>query len=227
MTDRSSGRVHIYPFFALAITIVIAVSGLILADVWWIVIPLGATVLFFAFLVPIKRTLGLLAGAVISAVVFSGFTYLASRDLSSTWTASIRCLALFAGVMPATTIDPPDISRSLDSLHCPRSVTLPILVMFSFFPVLFRERRLLIKAYRVRRKGRMGKPFIIACLVPLIVRVVDLSDNLSTGLLCRGFDMGPAPAVYFPRYPKALDIVVLVVGLLLGAGVIGVGICLA
>ena len=84
----------------------------------------------------------------------------------------------------------------------------PALERIDFFPLLRAEVRQTREAMRTRGAGGLLNPAILyrAFLIPLMVRLVNLSDTLALSVETRGFTTYPAPyTVYQPVYLQARD----------------------
>ena len=93
-------------------------------------------------------------------------------------------------------------------MRLPRVLTLAMLITFTFFPLLRAEVRQTREAMRTRGAGGILNPAILyrAFLIPLMVRLVNLSDTLALSVETRGFTTYPAPyTVYRPVYLQGKD----------------------
>ena len=84
----------------------------------------------------------------------------------------------------------------------------PALERIDFFPLLRAEVRQTREAMCTRGAGGLLNPAILyrAFLIPLMVRLVNLSDTLALSVETRGFTTYPAPyTVYRPVYLQARD----------------------
>ena len=93
-------------------------------------------------------------------------------------------------------------------MRLPRVLTLAMLITFTFFPLLRAEVRQPREAMRTRGAGGFLNPASLyrAFLIPLMVRLVNLSDTLALSVETRGFTTYPAPyTVYRPVYLQARD----------------------
>lgn len=100
-------------------------------------------------------------------------------------------------------INPSDLARSLNQIHCPRTVSLGFLITVRFIPVLKNEIQRILEAVRVRGlnpRWRRWRQTLRVVLVPLVVRLVNISDTLALSLETRGFSGANRASVY--RRPR-------------------------
>lgn len=100
-------------------------------------------------------------------------------------------------------INPSDLARALNQARCPRTVSLGFLITVRFIPVLKSEIERILEAVRVRGlrlSRRNWRQALRMVLLPLVVRLVDISDTLALSLETRGFSASGRPSVY--RRPR-------------------------
>ena len=117
-------------------------------------------------------------------------------------------LALCVAAIPGLGLAPVCLVRGFSCMRLPRVLTLAMLITFTFFPLLRAEVRQTREAMRTRGAGGLLNPAILyrAFLIPLMVRLVNLSDTLALSVETRGFTPYPAPhTVYRPVYLQAKD----------------------
>lgn len=122
--------------------------------------------------------------------------------------AAARMLALCVAAIPGLGLAPVCLVRGFSCMRLPRVLTLAMLITFTFFPLLRAEVRQTREAMRTRGAGGLLNPAILyrAFLIPLMVRLVNLSDTLALSVETRGFTTYPAPyTVYRPVYLQAKD----------------------
>ena len=140
--------------------------------------------------------------------IFCALTYAISRDAAQTSAAAARMLALCVAAIPGLGLAPVCLVRGFSCMRLPRVLTLAMLITFTFFPLLRAEVRQTREAMRTRGAGGLLNPAILyrAFLIPLMVRLVNLSDTLALSVETRGFTTYPAPyTVYRPVYLQAKD----------------------
>ncbi|GAB78969.1 putative ABC transporter permease protein [Austwickia chelonae NBRC 105200] len=162
-------------------TVLIAIASLRRPRLWWggvAVIVSGAT----AFLLPLHVDVPALLG-LISPIGY--------------WVACFAVSAL-AGIYVVLTVRPADLAALLYTVHAPRWLTVPVIVMLRFFPQARREFTAIFEAMSLR--GITFGPADILrhplrsleyLLVPMLVSCSRIADDLTASGLVRGLG-GPA-----------------------------------
>ena len=116
-------------------------------------------------------------------------------------------------------VEPVDMTRNLSTLKAPRSITLGILIATSFPPVLSAEIKRVREAMKTRGAGSVFNPkiFYRAFLVPLVMRLVNISDTLSLSVETRGFSLEKVPYTVYKKEIVCLSDVLFISGLVAGA----------
>ena len=93
-------------------------------------------------------------------------------------------------------MNPGDLSRALNRVRCPRHISLGFLITVRFIPVLKSEMDRIREAVRVRglrlswkRPGQAHR----VLLLPLVVRLIHISDTLALSLETRAFSAPGRP----------------------------------
>ena len=110
------------------------------------------------------------------------------------------------------------MTRNLSQLHMPRGITLGMLITMSFIPVLRGEIKRVREAMKTRGAGSILNPkiFYRAFLIPLVTRLVDISDTLALSIETRGFTLGKCKyTVYKKEVVNVFDVLYLL-GLIAG-----------
>ncbi len=96
-------------------------------------------------------------------------------------------VAMFAYCVISTT-RVGEFVAALERLHLPQTIIIPFSVMFRFFPTAAQEYRCIQDAMRMRDIGWKQGPIAMAeyRLVPLIVALVKIGDDLSAASVARG-----------------------------------------
>lgn len=211
-------RHPIYPVFGLVGSLLIFAFGLVSAKqmqcVWFL---LGVYVWFFLFGYW-RACLAVIPFAAVAIAVFSGVTYGITRDTGEIVAAVNRSAAICLGVLPGLSMPAIMFTRNLSQLKVPRSITLGMMIVLSFVPILAREIKQIREAMRTRGAGSMLNPKVIyrAFLVPFVARLINISDTLALSVETRGFGTGKQNYTIYKRVnPTARDFVFLV-GLIAG-----------
>lgn len=182
-------RNPVYPLLSVPASVVILVFGLVtaksvastcyLAGVWLLLLAFGYW----------KSCLAILPFAAVMSGIFCGITYALSKDPVTTYAAANRILAVCIAIIPGLALEPVMLVRNLSKLRAPRMVTLGMMIALSFFPLLRKETKRIREAMITRGAGNALDPRIFhrAFLVPLVVRLVNISDTLALSVETRGF----------------------------------------
>ena len=192
----------LYPLSSICISLFIFVGSLLLARSVWGGIFLAAVFVLLVLFGYAKACFFLLpfAGAYIG--LFSLLFYVASgRNLAFAVQMAVRFGGVALAAVPGLSMPPALLVRNLTQLHCPRLITLGMLITLSFVPVLASEIRQIRGAMKTRGATSFYKPVVLyrAFLIPLVVRLVNISDTLTLSVETRGFVCHDvAPSVYKP-----------------------------
>jgi len=109
------------------------------------------------------------------------------------------------------TIHPTRLSRALSQVGCPRVIALALLVTVRFVPVLKGEMDRIREAMTVRgvdfRWTNLQHAYR-ASVLPLIVRLINISDMLALSVETRGFSLEARGTVYKPVPLHCKDVLV-------------------
>ena len=189
MSEKLLVKRPIYPVIGLVSSIVILVFGLITAKsaacIWFLS---GMWMLFLAFGYW-RSCLAVLPAAALLCAVLAGITYAISKDVQATYAAVNRILAICVAVVPGLALPPIDLVRNFSTLRVPRVITLGMMITLTFFPLLGGEVRQVREAMKTRGACSFFSPqiFYRAFLIPLVMRLVNISDTLALSVETRGF----------------------------------------
>ena len=212
MTDVFHSKNPIYPLFGFITAILIFAAGLVTAkhtESLWYLLGVWIWFLLFGYW---RACLVIIPFAAVFSAVFAGITYLSSYETQTALAAVSRSAAVCLSVLPGLSMPAVKLTRNLAQLHVPRAITLGMMIVLSFAPVLGREIKRIREAMRTRGAGSLLNPKVLyrALLVPFATRLVNISDILSLSVETRGFCTGKAPyTVYRPVKCMARDIVFL------------------
>lgn len=192
MIGASKSQIH--PLLGILISVFIIVFGLVTAKDIRVFYFLAGVYLLLLVTGFHRACLRVLPVTGVLAAIFALLSYAISRNLDSSLAMGARLLALGVAVIPGMCVIPSDLTRSLTKLRVPRSLTLGMLIAWNFVPLLKREVGQIREAMRTRGAGSMLNPKIAyrAFMIPLIMRLVNISDTLSLSVETRGFQMGKA-----------------------------------
>ncbi len=201
---------NLYPLIALLSSILILVFGLVFAksvECTYFLIGVFVWMIIFGCYKQAFKALGMF---VVVGGTFACIAYFsAGKNVDSALAMLNRFGAIFLAFVPGMSVSTIAITRNLSQLHAPRSVTLGMLITMSFLPVLRAEIKRVREAMKTRGVGSIFnvKIFYRAFLVPLVSRLVDISDILALSIETRGFMLGKANyTIYKREQVNVLDI---------------------
>ena len=216
---------NLYPLFAIASALIIMVFGLVMAkSITCSYFLLGAFVWLLIFGCW-KQCLKSLAAYIVVGGIFTLIAYYSSNKNADVALAMAnRFGAVFLAIVPGMSIQAVAMTRNLSQLHTPRAITLGMLITMSFVPVLRGEIKRVREAMKTRGAGSIANPkiFYRALLIPLVTRLVDISDTLALSIETRGFTLGKAKyTVYKKEVVNIFDVLYLV------GYAVGIALCIA
>lgn len=209
MSEKLLAKHPVYPLIGLICSILIIVFGVITAkspSCIWFLTGIWLVILAFGYW---RACLAVIPVAAVLCAVLAGITYLISRDWQAAYAAVNRILAVCIAVIPGLALSPIILVRSFSSLRLPRMLTLGMMITLTFFPLLGAEVRQVREAMKTRGAGSFFSPqiFYRAFLIPLIIRLVNISDTLALSVETRGFDKNSKEySVYKTVKLRAADI---------------------
>lgn len=215
-----SFKKKIYPIFVFLTSLFFIVFGLVMArNKNFGLFLLGAYVWLFLFGCR-KGCLHVLFPFIVVGGIVGVIAYFAyGRDLIAAIAMVNRFGAVFLTVALGMSMQPIDMTRSLATLKAPRGVTLGMLIATSFPPVLRAEKQRVREAMKTRGAGSALNPkiFYRAFLVPLVMRLVNISDTLSLSVETRGFSLEKVPYTVYKKEKICISDVIFIIGLAAGA----------
>lgn len=210
---------NLYPLFAIASALIIMTFGLVMArSVACSYFLAGAFAWLFVFGCW-KQCLRALPMFIIFGGIFTLIAYYAAnKDVYAAIAMANRFGSVFLAIVPGMSIQAAAMTRNLSQLHTPRGITLGMLITTSFVPVLRAEIRRVREAMKTRGAGSILNPkiFYRAFLIPLVTRLVDISDTLALSIETRGFTLGKSKyTVYKKEVINVFDVLYLA-GLIAG-----------
>lgn len=222
MTDRFAISRPLYPLVSIAVSLFTLIGALAMARSICGILFLLAVYLLLCLFGYARTCLSVLPVLIVYLGIFSLIFYLASSgNAAFTLQMAIRLGGVVIAVIPGLALEPIQLTRCLTALRCPRLLTLGMLITLSFVPVLNTEIRQVRSAMRTRGVTSVLHPalFYRAFLIPLIVRLVNISDTLALSVETRGFVAEDAGyTVYHPVFFRARDGIFAVLFLLLLLG---------
>ena len=148
---------------------------------------------------------GLINGMSLGGVILRVLVYLVERMLPSVM------LAWF--VLGTTKVS--EFIAGMEKLHLPQSIIIPFAIIFRFFPTLADEYKSIQDAMKMRGIRFAGSPIsaIEYRLVPLIVSVTKIGDELSASAMTRGLVTNDRRSSYVEIGFKISDVIALFISL--------------
>ena len=120
----------------------------------------------------------------LDAPVFS----IISGALSAIFTQMLPGLAMFDVLLSSTTVS--EFIRAMDGFHISKKFSVPVSVMFRFFPTIREEYGMIRDALRLRGVGGLEHPLEMLeyRMVPLLTELMQVGNELSASAMTRGLD---------------------------------------
>ena len=147
----------IYPIFGVGLSLFIVLFGLITAKQVSSLYFLGGTYLILLVTGFHKACFRIIIPVLIVSSVFGVLTYLINQSVPSAVSIVSRLLAIGIAVIPGMSIRPIDLTRNMNQINIPRSVTLGMLIALNFTPLLSREIRQIRETMKTRGAGSVIK----------------------------------------------------------------------
>ena len=156
---------------------------------------------------------------VIVGGIFAGIAYGTSGDSMKALAMCNRFLALFLGIVPGMSIETVRLTRNLSEIHCPRFITLGMLIAMSFMPTLKQEVKRVREAMKTRGAGSVLNPkiFYRAFLIPFVMRLINISDTLSLSIELRGFTIDSKDYMVYKKEKLRILDIVFIAGIITGS----------
>ena len=203
---------NLYPLIAIVGGLTIVFFSLVYAnDVRCSYFLIAAYLIMFLF-INYKTCLKSLIYLTIIGGLFFLIAYLVSNRLDQGLSMINRVAAFTVGMIPGVSLGTDRLARNLSQIRAPRSLTIGMLIVFSFMPTLLNESRRVKEGMKARGSFTVLNPKILyrAFLIPFITRIVDISDTLSLSIETRGFDLhNKNYSLYKKEYIRFSDILFL------------------
>jgi energy-coupling factor transport system permease protein/energy-coupling factor transport system ATP-binding protein len=181
----------LYPLATVAFSTFALIGGLLIAKTALFVpalVALCALYVCFGYGVAVLRCLSVFVPL---GFVLGALAWLAFGDVASVTPVAGRIVLLGLCAVPLVSTPPATLTRSLAALGCPRVVVLGALVAIRFIPVLAREMAQIREAMRTRgvRVGQDPRCVYRAFVIPLVMRIINISESLALSRETRAFDL--------------------------------------
>jgi len=194
--DRLQIRNPLYPLVCILSAIALLVVGLFYAKSDYFGLYILTICLLYCFFGLAAATMKCLLVFIPVGAVFALFSFLFQREAVTAFQMAGRVLLIGVSAVPMVTMPPICLTRCLTQLGCPKVITLGMLVAIRFVPLVGGEVRRVGQAMRTRGIRRsVHRAFV----VPVMIRLLSISDTMALSLETRAFSMGKEPAsVYEP-----------------------------
>lgn len=220
-------RKSIYPLFLIIASVVILITGLLLAKLeigkYYII-----GILFFLIIFGYMEKIVFISLYVfLTNIVFLGLIYLITRETKELLPAFIRINTTFLAVIPGMGVSTKELANSLHKLKINKKIILGLIITYNFIPKMREEMKIIkesIKTRNLKLKFYNPKIYYRAYFIPLLIRIIKISDTLSLSIETRNFDFDSKKVtIYNDTFIKLRDILFLVILLLMSIGGILVG----
>lgn len=210
---------NFYPLFAVLSALIIMVFGLVSArSINGSYFLIGAFIWLIIFGC-YKQCLKVLPMFIVFGGIFALVAYFTSdKNPVSALAMANRFGAVFLAIVPGMSIQAVAMTRNLSALHTPRGITLGMLIVMSFIPVLTTEIKRVREAMKTRGAGSLLNPkiFYRALLIPLVTRLVDISDTLVLSIETRGFTLEKGNYTVYKKENINIYDIIYLLGILTG-----------
>ncbi|MCR5607280.1 MAG: energy-coupling factor transporter transmembrane protein EcfT [Treponema sp.] len=181
----------LYPLLSIIIVLVTFIISLITAHMGFSgIFFLVAVYILFCLFGYIRICIKLIAFLVVYLSIFYVIFFFSSgKNTLFAAQMIVRLAGVFIAAIPGITLAPVKLVRNLTQLKCPRLISLGMLITLTFIPLLASEIKTIKNAMKTRGVTSPLNPAIFyrAFLIPLIVRLVNISDTLALSVETRGF----------------------------------------
>ena len=111
-----------------------------------------------------------------------------SAAIASIFTQMLPGLSMFNVLLSSTSVS--EFITAMDGFHISKKFSVPVSVMFRFFPTIREEYQFIRDALRLRGIGTLAHPseMLEYRMVPLLTELVQVGNELSASAMTRGLD---------------------------------------
>jgi len=201
MFDSLSAKKQIYPPAAFAVSIITLICGMAISKSYVAYAFAAALFLLFTCFGMFRGLWKITLGAVVCGCVIGGLAFLTSKNPASFYQTAVRAIILGICAVPMAATEPARLTRCMNQLKCPRYITLGMLITLRFIPFTVSEIKRIREAVKVRGLGVKveGGYLYRTFFLPLIMRIIGISDSLSLSLETRAFDVSDNNATVYGK----------------------------
>ncbi len=224
MMERFQVNRSLYPLLCLISSVSFLVAGMLLAGrsfFWVFLVEIMVLYLIFGYFRPLLASVAVFVPISLLFVLVSG---LINQDLLIARTMGCRVFLIGLCAVPSLGLPQIRLIRNLNQLRCPRMLTLGMLITVRFVPLVAAEVRQIMEAMKTRgvRASLWNlRCFYRALLIPLLMRLINISDTMALSLETRGFALEDTPVSIYERVrfmPRDGVYLVILLGLIVGNG---------
>lgn len=199
--DRLQVENPLYPIVCIVSAIVILVVGLLHAKDPMFPVYILSVILLYSLFGLSRAALSSLVIFIPISAVFGLFSFLFQQNIEIATQMAGRVVLIGISAIPMITLPPINLTRCLSGLGFPRILTLGMLIAIRFVPVVGGEVRRVHEAMRTR--GVRGS-FYRAFVIPVMIRLLNISDTMALSLETRAFSMGKEPISTYKKVSFSL-----------------------
>ncbi len=202
-----------YPLVSFSVSIIVLVFGMLFSKNILAFVFAGMIFLLYSLFGLFKSSIKMTLAMAVFGLIIGGLSFLTNKSFDAFWQTVLRMILLGLCAVPMVSTSPCDLMRSLAKLKCPRVITLGMVVTLRFIPILASEIKQIWEAMKVRGANvSWYRPSTIyrAFIIPLVMRIIGISDTLSLSLETRAFTLDDsASSVYKEINVKPRDFIFL------------------
>lgn len=177
------------PLLKIAACIMLTTFAVLLTNLWALGFLVG--LMLVGVLTQLQVSMAIWVRGAIALLIFGGFSFWLGGGWDAAALSTLRILAL---ILPAPllagTTPPMDLIRALEAAKLPQFLTLSLLLVWRFLPIIAQEATRISEANQLRgvQLSRRPNQWFSGLFVPLIFQMVSYADEVTIGLQTRGYD---------------------------------------
>ncbi len=179
---------NIHPILSLIFSLVLFVTGLLFVKKPWFWVYLASFLVLLLLFRFGKTMLRLIPFVLVFGALMAGLTAINGKP-SDVLYAFYRVLALALAAVLSISVKPIRLVRAFNQLKVPRWISLGLLIVIRFMQIFYEEIQQIRQAIILRGIRFVQTPLLWsrAFFIPLIVRVLSISEGLAISLETRAF----------------------------------------
>lgn len=179
---------NIHPILSLIFSVMLFVTGLLFVKKSWFVIYLTAFLILLLLFRFGKTMLRAIHFVLVFGALTAGLTAINGKPTDVLY-AFYRVLALALAAVLSISVKPIRLVRAFNQLKVPRWISLGLLIVIRFMQIFYEEVQQIRQAIVLRGIRFVQTPLLWsrAFFIPLIVRVLSISEGLAISLETRAF----------------------------------------